>query len=139
MKLDDATIQTLGASLNCINPGLMKGGEAEGHQRLWYQGNEPYFDIIVERSGEDITWFQITLRGRVVSWRSGQPYLQTGETDELDVPVEAANYAASKTIRDGSDVNWPLVKTVQGIVAARPDDPVLQQLNHLITTQLPAE
>lgn len=139
MKLDEATIQTLGESLSCINPDLMKGGSGGENERLWYQGSEPYFDILVERDGTDITWFQITLRGRVVSWRSGQTYVQTGETDELDVPMEAANYAASKTIRDGSEVNWPLVKTVQGIVAAGPDDPVLQQLNQLIRTQIPTE
>jgi hypothetical protein len=139
MKLDDATIKALGQSLNRINPELMKGGGGNAQDRLWYQGSEPYFDIIVERDGETVTWFQITLRGRVVSWRSGQEYLQTGETDELDAPVEAANYAASKTIRDGSEVNWPLVQTVQGIVAMRPEDPVLQQIHQLIQTQLPAE
>ncbi len=138
MKLDEATIQTLGKSLSCINPELMKGDATGVSERLWYQGNEPYFDIIVERSQEEITWFQITLRGRVLSWRSGQDYLQTGETDELDVSAEAANYAASKTIRDGSETNWPLVKTVQAIVATRPEDPLLHQLDRLIQAQIPA-
>ncbi|WP_008310566.1 hypothetical protein [Leptolyngbya sp. PCC 6406] len=138
MKLDEATIQTLGKSLSCINPELMKGDATGASERLWYQGNEPYFDIIVERSQDEITWFQITLRGRVLSWRSGQDYLQTGETDELDVSAEAANYAASKTIRDGSETNWPLVKTVQAIVATRPEDPLLHQLDRLIQSQMPA-
>lgn len=138
MKLDTDTIQTLGASLNCISPGLMKGGGQSDSERLWYQGNEPYFDIIVERSGDDITWFQVTLRGRVVSWYKGQETLHTGETDEMEV-TPTVNYAASKTVRDAAQTNWPLVKTVHAIVASRPEDPLLQQLTHLIQARIPGE
>jgi hypothetical protein len=137
MKLDEPTIQALSASLRCINPALMKPGDAQQtSQRLWYQGNEPYFDITIEATGEDITWFQITLRGRVLSWRKGQSQLQTGETDELDVPPDVAYYAASKTIRDGANVDWDLVTTLQAILEKRDNDPHLQQLSQFLASHL---
>jgi len=136
MHLDESAIASLSASLRPINPDLMKPGEGTAEKRrLWYQGGEPYFDIAVEKLGDEITWFQITLRGRVVFWRS-PGYLQTGETDELDVPPEVAYYAASKTIRDGEAINWPFVESVQAIVARRPEDENLSGINHLLQRQL---
>ena len=132
MKLDSSAIATLSASLRPINPDLMKASEAnQTRQRLWYQGREPYFDVTVEKQGADITWFQVTLRGRVVSWRPPNS-VQTGETDEMDVPPEVAYYAASKTIRDGATIDWPLVATMQSIFEQRPDDPILTQLSDIL-------
>ncbi len=137
MKLDTTTTTTLGASLSRINQGFMKEGSEQGSERLWYQGNEPYFDIIVERQGEKITWFQATLRGRVVSWSHGQDFLYTGETDELDAEPEGMSYAASKGIQSSDKINWPLVQTIYDIVASRPDDPHLHQLSSLLKGHLP--
>ncbi|MBE7381733.1 MAG: hypothetical protein F6J95_010025 [Leptolyngbya sp. SIO1E4] len=137
MKLDESEIATLGASLRQINPDLMKSGAASsGKRRLWYQGNEPYFDVTIEQTGDAITWLQITLRGKVVSWRHPQSQLQTGETDELDVPPDVAYYAASKTIRDGEGINWSLVASVQAILAQRPEDLVLSAVSDLLKTHL---
>jgi hypothetical protein len=134
MNLDAATIHTLGNSLCFINPALMKGGEAVAHSdRIWYQGGEPYFDIIIEKHEEVITWFQITLRGRVLFWNQNQ--VQTGETDEMDSPPIVAYYAASKTIRDGAKVDWCLVKTFQEIVAVRQEVALLQDLSELLKAQ----
>ncbi|HEY9889491.1 MAG TPA: hypothetical protein V6D02_13890 [Candidatus Obscuribacterales bacterium] len=133
MKLDESAIATLGASLRPINPALMKG--TPDKKRLWYQGSEPYFDVTIDTVDEHITWFQITLRGKVISWRSPH-YLYTGETDELDVPPEVAYYAASKTIRDGVKINWPLVDTLQAVLAQRPDDPLLTQVSAILKTHL---
>lgn len=136
MKLDESTIATLGTSLRAINPTLMKSAEgAPAKKRVWYQGNEPYFDVTIETLGHEITWFQITLRGKVISWRPPN-YLHTGETDEMDVPPEVAYYAASKTIRDGEQINWPLVKSIQAILAQRPDDPLLMKVNQALKTIL---
>jgi hypothetical protein len=136
MQLDDSAIAALGASLRAINPDLMQSGEdASAKRRIWYQGSEPYFDVTVEKLGKDITWFQVTLRGKVISWRLPN-YLQTGETDELDVPPDVAYYAASKTIRDGERINWPLVESVQAIMACRPEDTVLSTINSLLQAQL---
>lgn len=136
MKLDESAIASLGSSLRAINPDLMKPAEGPPAQkRLWYQGNEPYFDVTIEMLGNDITWFQITLRGKVVSWRPPN-YLHTGETDEMDVPPDVAYYAASKTIRDGAKINWELVSSMQAITAQRPDDPLLTQVSQTLETHL---
>lgn len=135
MNLDSSTIATLGNSLCFIDPALMKGGEAVTQSdRIWYQGGEPYFDIIIETRDRTITWFQITLRGRVLFWNQNQ--VQTGETDEMDSPPIVAYYAASKTIRDGAAIDWSLVKALQEIVAVRDDAPLLHQLSELLKVQL---
>ncbi|MDA0266975.1 MAG: hypothetical protein O3A14_08435 [Cyanobacteria bacterium] len=137
MNLDSATITTLGNSLCFIDPTLMKGGAAVAQgDRMWFQGGEPYFDIIIETHDGTITWFQITLRGRVLSWHRDHNQVQTGETDEMDTPPLVAYYAASKTIRDGAAVDWCLVKTLQEIVAVREDAPLLHQLSELLQAQL---
>ncbi|NJN22657.1 MAG: hypothetical protein HC812_17640 [Leptolyngbya sp. RL_3_1] len=115
----------------------MKGGEAVAQSdRVWFQGGEPYFDIIIETDDDTITWFQITLRGRVLSWHRDHNQVQTGETDEMDTPPIVAYYSASKTIRDGAAVDWYLVKTLQAIVAVREDAPLLHQLSALLKAQL---
>lgn len=137
MNLDTATINTLGNSLCFIDPTLMKGGDAVAHSdRIWYQGGEPYFDIIIEKDDTTITWFQITLRGRVLSWQHDHNQVQTGETDELDSPAIVAYYSASKTIRDGAVIDWALVETLAEIVAVREDAPLLHQLSELLKAQL---
>ncbi len=137
MKLDQSAIASLGASLRQINPDLMKAGAGDrAQQRFWYQGNEPYFDVTVEQTDGQVTWFQITLRGQVISWRHSQAQLQTGETDEMDVPAEVSYYAASKTIRDGAAVNWDLVVSVRDILAQRPEDDVLATVKGLLDQQL---
>ncbi|MBF2035614.1 MAG: hypothetical protein IGR92_09055 [Leptolyngbyaceae cyanobacterium T60_A2020_046] len=140
MNLDPTTTQTLGASLRPINPSWMKAEQDEDgtHQRLWYQGREPYFDVIIEKTGDTITWFQITLRGRIVSWHKTRSHLLTGETEELDVPPEIAYYAATKGVRDSASVNWSLVKTFQAILAAQAEDPTLSQLAALLADQISA-
>ena len=110
----------------------MKGAAAQ--DRIWFQGGEPYFDIIIEKDGDAITWFQITLRGRVLSWHQNQ--VQTGETDEMDSPPLLAYYSASKTIRDGATIDWSLVEALQAIVAVRDDAPLLHQLSELLQAQV---
>lgn len=135
MKLDESTIATLGASLRQIDTRLMKSfGRAANKSRLWYQGGEPYFDVTVEKTAGVITWFQISLRGEIVSWQASKPRVQTGETDEMSSYGMA--YATSKTIRDHVNVNWPLVAYAQAIVAQRPEDTVLTALSEILTDQL---
>ena len=136
MQLDESAIASLSASLRAINPNLMKSAEGTpDKRRVWYQGNEPYFDVTIETLEKEITWFQVTLRGKVISWRPPD-HLQTGETDELDVPPEVAYYAASKTIRDGEKINWALVKSIQAIMAQRPDDDLLTQVSDILKMRL---
>lgn len=138
MKLDESAIAALGGSLRPINPDLMKAAEDNTEKRrIWYQGNEPYFDVTIEVLGDTITWFQVTLRSKVVSWRSPSS-LQTGETDEMDVPPDVGYYAASKTIRDGALINWPLVESIAQVLAQKPDDSLLVQASELLQQQLAA-
>ena len=136
MRLDDSAIASLGASLRAINPGLMKSGTGTvSQQRIWYQGKEPYFDVTVEMLDDEITWLQITLRGKVISWRPPN-HLQTGETDEMDVPADVAYYAASKTIRDGEQIDWEFAKTIQAILAQRPEDEILSRVSKLLQREI---
>lgn len=136
MKIDDSELPTLGASLRQINADWMKPAETDADQkRLWYQGQESYFDILIELRSPDITWFQVTLRGKVLSWKSPNS-LQTGETDELDVPPEVAYYAASKTIRDGFAINWEFVQQIQTLLAHKTDDPILAKVSGLLKGRL---
>lgn len=136
MNINQSELEALGASLRLINTDLMKPAEAHPQtRRIWYQGQEPYFDLTVEVSAADLTWFQITLRGKVLSCKP--PYsLYTGETDELDVPPEVAYYAASKTIRDGAAINWELVQMMTTMLSYRTDDPTLAQVHEVLVGQL---
>ncbi|MGF1458168.1 MAG: hypothetical protein ACFBSG_04005 [Leptolyngbyaceae cyanobacterium] len=109
----------------------------EQYQRLWYQGDETYFDINIEMLDGELSWFQLTLRGKVLSWKSTGT-LQTGETEELDVPPPVGYYAASKAIRDGAAVDWAFVESIETMLAQRQDDPILTKLWRVLTQQLPA-
>lgn len=135
MKLDESAIAALGASLRRINPGMMKPSNTTQKERVWYQGNEPYFDVTVETVADEMIWFQITLRGKVISWRSPD-YLQTGETDELDVPPEVAYYAASKTIRDGESIDWTFVESIRAILAQQPYEAPLTKVSEQLKKHL---
>lgn len=130
--LDSNAIATLGASLRRINQNLMKAGDKPNSTRVWYQGKEPYFDVLFELEHDRIVWFQLTLRGKVLSWSEQQAGIRTGETDELDIPPDVAYYAASKTIRDGGNVDQTFVEIVKGILASRPDDDLFQTMLTLL-------
>ncbi|HEY9736312.1 MAG TPA: hypothetical protein V6D06_08520 [Trichocoleus sp.] len=149
--LSEQDVVRLAQSLRRINTDLMKAGSASAGQRVWYQGGEPYFDIVFElpvaqqdhssspnsasaETPENLlpNWCQFTLRGKVLLW-TRQPFrLHTGETEELDVPPMLAYYAASKTIRDGAHLDSDFVNLVQQICQARPDQPLLAQLGQIL-------
>ncbi|HEY9880511.1 MAG TPA: hypothetical protein V6D29_18780 [Leptolyngbyaceae cyanobacterium] len=138
-QLNPQEIQALGQSLRRIDSGLMKGGDEETGQRIWYQGGEPYFDVVLETACQDasdapecINWCQFTLRGKVLLWRRDPARLQTGETEEMDIPPMLAYYAASKTIRDGASLNRAFVDSVTAILQSRPDDPLLLQMGEIL-------
>lgn len=136
MRIVESELSALGRSLRPIDASLMKPADTSAEkQRFWYQGKEPYFDIQLEMLAEEITWLQITLRGKALTWRSPN-YLQTGETDELDVPPEVAYYAASKIIRDGAAINWQLVDFMEKMLTERGDDPILVKIRQKLAQQL---
>lgn len=169
--LSEQDVVRLAESLRCINTNLMKAGNAATGQRVWYQGGEPYFDVVFELPAPEHTascrtvsaseevpeqaskriseqtsektseqtlrspvpnWCQFTLRGKVLLWTREPFRLQTGETEELDVPPMLAYYAASKTIRDGASLDTAFVSLVQRICRARPDQPLLVQMGQIL-------
>ena len=136
MNIHNSELEALGNSLRLINTDLMKIAEAgPDTQRLWYQGKESYFDIMVELQAQVITWLQVTLRGKVLSCKPPTT-LWTGETEELDVPPQVAYYAASKTIRDGATVNWEFVQDMATMLSHRSDEPILAMLHKILVGQL---
>lgn len=135
--LSQQEIMALAQSLRPIDTGLMKPGGDRAGQRLWYQGGEPYFDVVLELSADEtapIDWCQFTLRGKVLLWKRQPARLQTGETEELDVPPMLAYYAASKTIRDSASLDTSFVALVQQICLARPDQPWLRQMGEILAS-----
>ncbi|RZM82757.1 hypothetical protein [Leptolyngbya iicbica] len=136
MKIQKSELEALGKSLRLVNTNSIKASaKSPPTKRLWYQGQESYFDVTVDLQDEAISWFQITLRGKVVSGKPTQA-LTTGETEELDVPPEVAYYAASKTIRDGAAINWDFVQCMAEMLSHRPDEPTLARVHDLLTQQL---
>ena len=135
-QLSPTDLEALGHSLRPIDPSLMKDDGDHPGQRIWYQGREPYFDVIFTTHNDQITWFQFTLRGQVVFWNGRENRLQTGETEELDVPPMLAYYAATKTIRDGANLNRRLVKIAIAVLQARAQDPLCQRMVPLLQTAI---
>lgn len=131
--------QRLGASLRQIDPGWTQGSPAEVDNRIWYQGSEPYFDIMAElaahppaQGSPTLTWFQFTLRGRVLSWQASTHRVETGETEELDVPPLVSYYPASQAIRPEARLDQVFVKLAQTILRSRPDQALLTQMATLL-------
>lgn len=136
-SLTSADILALAQSLRQIDPTWTRGSTGTD-QRLWYQGQEFYFDVMLECQGDQITWFQFTLRGRVLSWRRSNNRLQTGETEEMDMPPILSYYAASKKIRPEADLDRDFVMLVQQILSHRQDDPICQAMAAILKELNPA-
>jgi hypothetical protein len=130
--LQPEDIQALGRSLRRIDPNWTQPNRQHGVERVWYQGHEFYFDLMFELQGETISWFQFTLRGRVLSWKASSNRIETGETEETDTPPVVSYYAASKGIRSGAEVDADLLHLVRQILRSRPDDVLLITMAELL-------
>ncbi|OKH52032.1 hypothetical protein NIES2101_16345 [Calothrix sp. HK-06] len=111
-------IEALGASLHKIEQKLLKKSSQEGIQRIWYQGEEPYFDIFFELQDSEIVWFQFTLRAKSLSWDNKKCELQTGVTNELKMD-DVSFYAATKTIEADNKADNNFVELVKAILQTR--------------------
>ncbi|RUT05498.1 hypothetical protein DSM106972_035050 [Dulcicalothrix desertica PCC 7102] len=111
-------IESLGASLHKIEQKLLKKPNQEGIQRIWYQGEEPYFDIFFELKDAEIVWFQFTLRAKSLSWDNKKRELQTGVTNELKMD-DVSFYAATKTIEADDKADNNFVELVKAILQTR--------------------
>jgi hypothetical protein len=119
--LDKEEIASLGASLRAIEQKLLKTGYRQG-RRMWFQGDEPYFDIFFELNNDDITWFQFTLRGKSLSWSQTTGW-QTGLTNELKTN-DVSFYPASTTIENDSKIDGDFVNLVKSIFQTRAEEDI---------------
>jgi hypothetical protein len=120
-------INQLGACLREINPKILHG-DREGSVRIWYQGNEPYFDLFIEVNYGAIEWFQMTLRGQSLSWdRHQTPAWQTGLTNEFRTD-DTNFYSASKTIESDDQLNEGFIELVEAICRTRAGEKLFDNL-----------
>jgi hypothetical protein len=119
-------IAALGASLRRIEQKLLKQSQNTGITKLWFQGEEPYFDVFFELKNDAILWFQLTLRGKAVSWDNKKSQLQTGTTNELD-DDDVSFYAASKTIENHLQTDWEFINLVKSILQTRAEETIFAQ------------
>lgn len=120
--LDKHEVASLGASLREIEQKILKSSCQQGTKRIWFQGDEPYFDIFFELKDDDIVWFQFTLRGQCLSW-STNTGLQTGYTNELVID-DVSFYPASKTIENESKNDLHFINLVKTILQTRSKEPM---------------
>ncbi|MBW4506727.1 MAG: hypothetical protein KME64_09475 [Scytonematopsis contorta HA4267-MV1] len=122
--LDKNEVASLGASLREISSKILKSsGYRGGTKKVWFQGEEPYFDVFFELRNNQIAWFQFTLRGKSLSWDSKAPGLQTGTTDELKLN-DVSFYAASKTIETDNEADLDFINLVKLILQTRADEDI---------------
>lgn len=125
-QMDQDEIKRLGASLRQIDPGILSPAK-EGITKVWYQGGEPYFDVVVELRHGKIEWFQFTLRGKSISWKPGFSGLQTGKTNELQTD-DLTFHPASKLIEHNNQKDHKFIEVAGAILQARADEPIFHQI-----------
>lgn len=125
-QMDQDEIKRLGASLRQIDPGILSPAK-EGITKVWYQGGEPYFDVVVELRHGKIEWFQFTLRGKSISWKPGFSGLQTGKTNELQTD-DLTFHPASKLIEHNNQEDHKFIEVAGAILQTRADEPIFHQI-----------
>lgn len=113
-------IIALGATLRRINQKLLKTSNSNHLERIWYQGEEPYFDVFFDLLEDEVIWFQFTLRGQCITWHKNQPGLETGLTFENQ--TAASKHPASKIIHMDRNVDCNFLDIVQAIMQTRAND-----------------
>jgi len=113
---DRERAEVLGRALRRVRDDIQKQDGAGRSKRVWFQGSEPYLDVLFEVSDGALLWFQVTLRGRAVTWdaRGG---VVTGHTGELS--AEGPLAPASKTVEADAHGDRAVVEAIFRILAAR--------------------
>ncbi|NJL63688.1 MAG: hypothetical protein HC903_19930 [Methylacidiphilales bacterium] len=124
--LTNNEIELLGTSLNEIEQKLLKQANQEGLKRIWFQGEEPYFDVFFDLKEDEIIWFQFTLRGKSLSWDSKRRQLQTGLTNEFQID-DVSFYAATKTIENDEKLDIEFINLVKSILQIRSHEKLFAQ------------
>ncbi len=125
-QMDQDEIKRLGASLRQIDPGILSPAK-EGITKVWYQGGEPYFDVVVELRHGEIEWFQFTLRGKSISWRPRFSGLQTGKTNELDTN-DLTFHPATKLVEQNNQQDYQFIELAHAILKTRANEPLFKQI-----------
>jgi hypothetical protein len=117
--------QALGRSLRQVKQHLKPG-------RVWYYGQETYFDLLFDIEDQSIHWFQFTLRGRSLTWSRRGNLIRTGYTNELEL-TPALEYPASKTIQDQQHADPDFVEFVKRILSTRPSEALFCQMLSILS------
>lgn len=125
MGMDRDEIAGLGASLRRINQKLLTSAKGDGVKRVWYQGGEPYFDLFIDLREDDIEWFQLTLRGKSLSWN--QAGWQTGITNE-GIVNDITFYPASKLIKTDNRPDFAFIELAYSILQTRAGDAIVDKI-----------
>lgn len=107
----------LGRALRRVRDSIQKQDPSGRSATVWFQGPEPYLDVVVELAGGAVAWFQVTLRGRSLTWDAGKGRLATGRTGELE--VDGPLPPASKPLAIDSEIDRAVVQAVAWLLAAR--------------------
>nr|WP_242040804.1 hypothetical protein [Coleofasciculus sp. FACHB-1120] len=124
MAMDRDEIAGLGASLRQIDQKLTSA-KGDGVKRVWYQGGEPYFDLFIDLREDNIEWFQLTLRGKSLSWN--QTGWQTGITNEGMVN-DITFYPASKLIKTDNCPDFTFIELAYSILKTRAGDAIVDKI-----------
>lgn len=122
--MDQNEIVALGASLRQIE--LLKPVK-EGFTRVWYQGGESYFDVFVDFLYGKIEWFQFTLRGQTLSWKSQKFDWQTGRTNEWRSD-DMTFYSGNKIIEIDKEPNLEFIELARLILQTRAGEEIFDQI-----------
>jgi len=131
--MEQDEIEALGASLRKIDQRLLTQDKDEDTTRVWYQGGEPYFDVFVELHHGKLRWFQLTLRGKSISWNPQTSSWQTGRTNELGEDITF--YPASKLIEGDKQPNEAFLELAHSILKTRSGEEIFDQILALFDTQ----
>ncbi|MGK7929150.1 MAG: hypothetical protein AB4290_28585 [Spirulina sp.] len=126
-------IQSLGHSLRQIDRKLLSHDRGAGIERIWYQGGEPYFDLFIDWRDDEIEWFQLTLRGRSISWHRQNRQWQTGNTNEFRCD-DITFYAASKIVESDRFPDREFFELAGAIVRTRTGEVLFDKLFDLFQT-----
>ncbi|MGP1382761.1 MAG: hypothetical protein ACTS2F_04325 [Thainema sp.] len=132
IPLEDSEIKQLARSLRRIHQPT-RSSASTGTTKIWYQGNEPYFDLTVEvKTDGEIAALLLTLKGYFLAWNCQNRKFSTGCTSETDIPG-VSYYAASTVMNQFNEVNVTVLQQLQSLLLAIPPaDPIIQQVQQLV-------
>ena len=99
---------------------------------VWYQGGEPYMDLFFQLdasqpwlrqllAGPRPSWFQLTIRGRTVTWDGA--VVTTGTTDEFQ---PAGGFPSSNRVFADRTVDGAVLALARTLLSRQLDDPLFR-------------